>query len=154
MDCDMSTTLKLTITNYEEISERKITFAFGDLLVTAASGITLPNAWNTQYVVPPTMTDLTLSNLTATFADGAKNVTVSVGTPTDIDEDDKTEIVLTITYTFGWGSEFNHMNPYTYYNGINPVNTTTIKAQANTALGELAKLNNATYAMTITGKTQ
>lgn len=141
---NLTTTLTITINNYSKIKGRTITFEFGDLSVTAASGNKLAENWNTQYVVPPTLAKVVISGGKVTSG------TATLGTEAD------GKITLTIPYTFTWGSAFGTQNPFDYYNSKNPADNANsgIKDEASAALAALNTLNGATYEITVTGKTQ
>ena len=64
-------------------------------------------------------------------------------------------VTLDITITFGWGTYFTVentgvVNPYIFYNGKNYEET---RAEANTVINAIAKLNTVEYVVTIDGTT-
>ncbi len=64
-------------------------------------------------------------------------------------------VTLNITITFGWGTYFTVentgvVNPYIFYNGKNYEDT---RAEANTVINAIAKLNTVEYVVTIDGTT-
>lgn len=64
-------------------------------------------------------------------------------------------VTLDITITFGWGTYFTVentgvVNPYIFYNGKNYEET---RAEANTVINAIAKLNDVEYVVTIDGTT-
>lgn len=93
-----------------------------------------------------TGTDVSITNATYTAANGAA---------VEFDAPDAAYIKVTLNVTFDWGTAFGGMNPYKYYNQFEYDAQTGgeyYRVLAKNALGELAKLDDASnqYSLTIT----
>jgi len=67
----------------------------------------------------------------------------------DEESDYKGKYFVTVTVTFGWGSAFNHLNPYTFYNAAGK-SAATDGDDAKIKLGYVATLASVGYKLTIT----
>lgn len=138
---DLNATLQITITNWSKVKTRTITFTVNTpVMQTPVTGIE-------NYVDFPAVQTITI-----TPSGNSWTVTGLTSNQYTITAD---TAVLNVPLAFAWdATTFGGMNPFTYYNGINPEVTTTIKEDAEAALTEVYKLNTQKFDVTVTGKTQ
>lgn len=140
---DLTATLKITITNWSELSGQKVRFNISEV----SPSVTIADT----YVVTPAAQSIT-------FTVG-NNVT---GLPNGVilDTSNSSAVVLSVPLNFAWGSQFVPtgktvaVNPITYFNMIDVSQTANASyiTTAQTALGEIYKLNEANYSVTVTAQ--
>ena len=110
---------------------------------------------NKNFIANPT---ITYGSTTATVTMNGAAVKIAKTAFPDYNATDTTTdktVTLDITITFGWGTYFTVentgvVNPYIFYNGKNYEET---RAEANTVINAIAKLNDVEYVVTIDGTT-
>lgn len=140
---DLNATMKITITNWADVKGRTITFEV-PAPTTTVTGLE-------TYVNFPTARTITI---TPDNAEDPKAWTVN-GLASGSYTVNASGAELTVPFEFTWGSAFGNTstNPFTYYNGISNPTPDQITA-AKTALEKIYELNEQSFKITVTGKTQ
>lgn len=141
---DLSYTVSVTITNYDQLTGLSFTFAVVDEEGQTTNADKYQGVLDANLIVAPTVGDKNVV-VDEDYDFAANGWTIS-GTTASKD----------FTFTYAWGTVFGEKNPINFYNkyaygvAMSENDATLVQDHASTNLGALAAINNISYKLTIT----